>query len=50
MVAVSHDQVRKPAVELVGLRNVCEFHEFGEMIDLGTDRKVVIGELVRPLL
>ena len=46
MVPVPDDQVRKPAVEFVRLRDLRELHELAEVIDLGTDREVVIGELV----
>ena len=41
-----HNKVRKPAVELVGLGDLSQFHQLGEVVDLCTDREVIISQLV----
>ena len=46
MVAMPHDKVRKPAVEFVSLGDLSQLHQLGEVVDLCSDCKVVVGELV----
>lgn len=50
MVTVANDQITEASVELMSLRDICEFHELGKVTDFGANCKVVICQLVRSSL
>ena len=50
MVTVANDQITEASVELMCLRDICEFHELSKVTDFGADCKVVICQLMRSSL
>ena len=50
MVTITDDQISQSAVELASLRDLGQFHQLREMAKLGSNRKVVISQLVSPSL
>ena len=46
MVALSDYQVRKSAVKLVGLRDLCQLHQLSKVIDFSSNGEIVISQSV----